>query len=66
MQPRWTPDREDLAWAAGFFDGEGCFSFTDRAAHASVSICGGLPHTIPLRPVAGRLTGATHELIATF
>ena len=34
----WAPDREDLAWAAGFFDGEGCFSYTDRAAYASVSI----------------------------
>jgi hypothetical protein len=31
-------DREKLAWAAGFFDGEGCFSFTDKAAYASVSI----------------------------
>ena len=35
---RWLVNREDLAWAAGFFDGEGCFSFTDKAAYASVSI----------------------------
>ncbi len=26
------PDREELAWAAGFFDGEGSFSWTARAA----------------------------------
>jgi hypothetical protein len=24
----FQPDREELAWAAGFFDGEGCFSWT--------------------------------------
>ena len=24
----FEPDREELAWAAGFFDGEGCFSWT--------------------------------------
>jgi hypothetical protein len=27
----WQPDREELAWAAGFFDGEGCFSWTDKS-----------------------------------
>jgi hypothetical protein len=37
-RPGWAPDREELAWAAGFFDGEGCFSYTDKAAYASVSI----------------------------
>lgn len=26
------PDREELAWAAGFFDGEGSFSWTNTAA----------------------------------
>jgi hypothetical protein len=35
---RWTVEREELSWAAGFFDGEGCFSYTDKAAYASVSI----------------------------
>jgi len=28
----FSPDREELAWAAGFFDGEGCFSWTKKAA----------------------------------
>jgi hypothetical protein len=35
---RWSVDREDLAWAAGFFDGEGCFSFTDRTGYATVAV----------------------------
>ncbi len=26
------PDREELSWAAGFFDGEGCFSWTEKSA----------------------------------
>ena len=26
----WQPDREELAWAAGFFDGEGCFSWATK------------------------------------
>jgi hypothetical protein len=34
----WAVNREELAWAAGFFDGEGCFSFADKAGYASVSI----------------------------
>src|SRR5437660_1411204 len=29
---------EDLAWAAGFFDAEGCFNFTKAGRYASVSI----------------------------
>jgi hypothetical protein len=33
-----TFDREELSWAAGFFDGEGCFSFTDGAGYASVAV----------------------------
>ena len=28
----FQPDREELAWAAGFFDGEGSFSWTEAAA----------------------------------
>jgi LAGLIDADG-like domain len=28
----FRPDREELAWAAGFFDGEGCFSWTAKSA----------------------------------
>lgn len=28
----FRPDREELAWAAGFFDGEGSFSWTNTAA----------------------------------
>ena len=32
------PDREELAWAAGFFDGEGCFSYTDRGRHGVATI----------------------------
>jgi hypothetical protein len=31
-------DREELAWAAGFFDGEGCFSFTKKAGYAVARI----------------------------
>ena len=31
-------DREELAWAAGFFDGEGCFSFTAKAGYATVAV----------------------------
>ena len=30
--------REDLAWAAGFFDGEGCFSFSEAGHYICVSI----------------------------
>jgi hypothetical protein len=26
----WTIDREQLAWAAGFLDGEGCFYITEQ------------------------------------
>jgi hypothetical protein len=32
------PDREELAWAAGFFDGEGCFSYTERARYGVATI----------------------------
>jgi LAGLIDADG DNA endonuclease family protein len=28
----FDPNREELAWAAGFFDGEGCFSWTTTQA----------------------------------
>lgn len=28
----FQPNREELAWAAGFFDGEGSFSWTEAAA----------------------------------
>jgi len=31
-------DREELAWAAGFFDGEGCFSFSVAGNYVCVSI----------------------------
>lgn len=31
-------NREELAWAAGFLDGEGCFSYTESGRHACVSI----------------------------
>lgn len=31
-------DREELAWAAGLFDEEGCFSYTEKAGFASVSV----------------------------
>lgn len=31
-------NREELAWAAGFFDGEGCFSYTAKAGFATVTI----------------------------
>ena len=31
-------DREELAWAAGFFDGEGCFSFSVAGNYLCVSI----------------------------
>jgi len=31
-------DREELAWAAGFFDGEGCFSFSVASNYVCVSI----------------------------
>jgi hypothetical protein len=34
----FTPDREELAWAAGFFDGEGCFSWTQKAAWGCAAI----------------------------
>jgi hypothetical protein len=34
----FIPDREELAWAAGFLDGEGCFSYTEKAGFACVSI----------------------------
>ena len=32
------PDREELAWAAGFFDGEGCFSYTEKARYGVATI----------------------------
>jgi hypothetical protein len=32
------PDREELAWAAGFFDGEGCFSYQERACYGVATI----------------------------
>jgi hypothetical protein len=32
------PDREALAWAAGFFDGEGCFSYSNAGGYGVVSI----------------------------
>jgi hypothetical protein len=31
-------EREELAWAAGFFDGEGCFSYTESGKFACVRI----------------------------
>jgi hypothetical protein len=31
-------DREELAWAAGFFDGEGCFSYMERARYGVATI----------------------------
>lgn len=31
-------DREELSWAAGFFDGEGCFSYSEAAIYSCVSI----------------------------
>ena len=31
-------DREELAWAAGFFDGEGCFCFSEAGQYVCVSI----------------------------
>jgi hypothetical protein len=34
----FIPDREELAWAAGFFDGEGCFSFAERARYGVATI----------------------------
>lgn len=36
VQPRSS--REELAWAAGFFDGEGCFSYTQAGGYACVTI----------------------------
>jgi hypothetical protein len=33
-----VPDREELAWAAGFFDGEGCFCYSEAPRYVSVSI----------------------------
>jgi len=36
--PRFVVNREELAWAAGFFDGEGCFSYTEKAGYATVTI----------------------------
>jgi hypothetical protein len=32
------PNREELAWAAGFFDGEGCFSYMERARYGVATI----------------------------
>jgi hypothetical protein len=34
----FVPDREELAWAAGFFDGEGCFSFSPAGRYVCVSV----------------------------
>jgi hypothetical protein len=34
----FLPDREELAWAAGLFDGEGCFSYTERAGFGVATI----------------------------
>jgi len=34
----FIPDRERLAWAAGFFDGEGCFSFSVAGKYVCVSV----------------------------
>jgi hypothetical protein len=31
-------DREELAWAAGFFDGEGCFSYTNAGRFPMIRI----------------------------
>lgn len=31
-------DREELAWAAGFFDGEGCFSYVKTARYGVATI----------------------------
>lgn len=35
---RIWPDREELAWATGFFDGEGCFSYMERARYGVATI----------------------------
>lgn len=32
----WTPNREELAWAAGFVDGEGCFSIATGSETAQI------------------------------
>jgi hypothetical protein len=34
----FVPNREELAWAAGFFDGEGCFSYSPASRYVCVSI----------------------------
>lgn len=39
----FAPNREDLAWAAGFFDGEGCFFCAGRYAGVSIGQVGREP-----------------------
>lgn len=46
-------DRDVLAWAAGFVDAEGCFSFTLRARFASVRVS--QTHRDPLDRLAAAL-----------
>ena len=36
--PPLRPNREEVAWAAGFFDGEGCFSYSEASVYVAVSI----------------------------
>jgi len=38
MERELWPDREELAWAAGFFDGEGCFSYVKADGWGVVAI----------------------------
>jgi hypothetical protein len=38
MLQRRTVDREELSWAAGFFDGEGCFSLVRNFRYPTVRI----------------------------
>jgi hypothetical protein len=38
MANQWGIDREELAWAAGFFDGEGCFCYTKSGRYVGVRV----------------------------
>ena len=38
MLQRHRNDREEIAWAAGFFDGEGCFSYIQKARYVCLRI----------------------------
>src|ERR687891_1255169 len=37
-RPEPCDEQEELAWAAGFFDGEGCFTYTRAGGFASVAM----------------------------